>query len=115
MAKTKKNKIAKGKRKDAKISVRSSNHEKVHLLKDIVKFPLSTEKTVRLMEAENKLLFEVSNSATKKEIKDAVEKMFKTKVLKINVVVTPKHKKRAYIKFSPETPAIDIATDLGLI
>lgn len=84
-------------------------------LQDIIKFPLSTEKTVRLMESENKLLFEVARDATKKSIKDAVEKMFNAKVDKVNLLVTPKNKKRAYVKFSPETLAIDIATDLGLM
>ena len=37
----------------------------------IIKYPLSTEKSIRLMEAENKLIFVVNKSATKKEIKKA--------------------------------------------
>ena len=80
----------------------------------IVKYPLSTEKNVRLMESENKLLFVVENSATKKEIKDAIEKMFNVKVDKVNTHIMG-GEKRAYVKFSSETPAIDVATNLGLI
>ncbi|MBD3310427.1 50S ribosomal protein L23, partial [Candidatus Woesearchaeota archaeon] len=82
---------------------------------NIVLNPLSTEKSIKLMDMENKLIFVVSRKAKKQEIKKAIEKMFKVKVVKINTVVTSKGQKRAYVKFSPETPAIDIATNLGLM
>jgi len=82
---------------------------------EIIKNPLSTEKGIRLMESENKLLFVVDRKANKKEIKEAVEKMFKAKVVKVNTLIAPDGKKRAYVKFSAETPAIDIATQLGLM
>lgn len=81
----------------------------------IVKHPLSTEKGIRLMESENKLLFIVDKKATKKDVKEAIEKMFKAKVDKVNTLVGPDGKKKAYVKFSAETPAIDIATQLGLM
>ena len=81
----------------------------------IIKNPLSTEKSIRLMESENTLIFVVDNSATKNEIKGAAEKVFKSKVVRVNTFTTPKGQKRAYIKFSSETPAIDIATNLGLM
>jgi ribosomal protein uL23 len=81
----------------------------------IIKYPLSTEKSLRLMESENKLIFVVSKKAKKSEIKKAIEKVFKTKVLKINTLITQDGYKRAYVKFSMETPAIDIATNMGLM
>ena len=82
---------------------------------DIIKYPLSTEKSIRLMESENKLIFIVDTRAKKKEIKEAIEKAFKVKVVKVNSFVDVKGRKKAYIKFSKETPAIDIATQLGLM
>ena len=82
---------------------------------DVVKFPLSTEKSIRLMESENKLIFVVDRRSTKPEIKKAIEKMFKVKVLKVSTFITPAGEKRAYIKFDEESPAIDIATQLGLM
>jgi len=81
----------------------------------IIKYPLATEKAVRLMESENKLLFVVDNKARKPEIKEAVEKEFKLKVVKVNTLIDRDGKKRAYIAVSPETPAIDVATQLGLM
>jgi len=80
-----------------------------------IKYPLSTEKAIRLMESENKLLFVIDKKATKKDVKEAIEKMFKAKVETVNTLVGPDGIKRAYVKFSNETPAIDIATQLGLM
>ena len=82
---------------------------------NIIKYPLSTEKSIRLMEAENKLIFVVNRDTTKKEIKKAVEDMFKVEVDKVNTFVNADGEKRAYVKFSSKNPAIDVATQMGLI
>lgn len=82
---------------------------------DIIKYPVSTEKAIRLMESENKLIFVVHHKANKSEIKKAVEDLFKAKVVKINTLTLPTGEKRAYVKFAPEQPAIDIATTLGMM
>ncbi len=81
----------------------------------IIKYPLSTEKSLRLMESENKLVFVVDRRATKQEIKQEVERLFKVKVTKINLLLTPKGLRKAYITLSPETPAIDVATQMGMM
>lgn len=80
----------------------------------VIKYPLATEKSIRLMEAENKLIFVVDAKATRPDIKKAVEDVFKVKVDKVNVY-TMKGQRRAYVKFAKENPAIDIATNLGLM
>ena len=82
---------------------------------NILKYPLSTEKSVKLMQAENKMVFIVGRDTTKEEIKKAMEELFKVKVLKITTQIMPSGKKKAYIKLAPETPAIDVATNLGMI
>lgn len=81
----------------------------------IIKYPLSTEKSIRLMESENKLIFVVDKKATKKEIKKSIEEMFKVSVDNVNTFVSPEGEKRAYVKFSQKNPAIDIATQMGLM
>ena len=83
--------------------------------KDIIKYPLSTEKSIRLMESENKLIFVVSKKAKRDEIKKAIEELFSAKVSKVNIFTDVAGEKRAYVKFSDETPAIDIATQLGFM
>ncbi|MBI2523386.1 50S ribosomal protein L23 [Candidatus Woesearchaeota archaeon] len=80
----------------------------------IVKHPLSTEKSIRLMESQNKLIFVVDIDADKGVIKKAVEDMFKAKVDSVRTYIRC-GEKRAYIKFADESPAIDIATQLGLM
>ena len=82
---------------------------------EILQYPMSTEKAVRQMEAENCLIFIVADNATKKSIKWAVEKAFDAKVHRVNTMVTRKGKKKAFVKLKPETPAIDITTALGLV
>jgi len=81
----------------------------------VIKYPLSTEKSIRLMESENKLIFIVDKKATKQDVKNAVEKIYKVKIVKINTLNDSDGNKRAYIKLSQETPAIDLATELGLM
>lgn len=81
----------------------------------VIKYPLSTEKSIRLMEAENKLIFIVDIRARKHEIKKAVEDLFKVKVAKINTLIDMNGRKKAYVKLSDESSALDIATDLGLM
>tara|TARA_Y100000310_G_C20544054_1_gene744740 strand:- start:739 stop:999 length:261 start_codon:yes stop_codon:yes gene_type:complete len=81
----------------------------------ILGFPLATEKAVRLMESENKLIFIVHKTSTKSEIKEALEKEFKVKVQKVNTLFTTKGEKKAYVSLLPDTPAIDVATQLGLM
>jgi ribosomal protein L23 len=95
----------------------SGKRKAVHVKMDpykVVKYPLSTEKSIRLMESQNKLIFVVDMGADKKMIKDAIENMFKAKVDNVRTYVKGREK-RAYVKFSNESPAIDIATQLGLM
>ena len=80
----------------------------------IIKYPLSTEKAIRLMESQNKLLFVVDIDADREMVKNSIEKMFKVKVESVKTYIQ-KGTKRAYIKFSNENPAIDVATQLGLM
>ena len=82
----------------------------------MIKFPLATEKAIRMMESENKLTFVVERKATKPDVKKAIEELFKVKVIKVNTHIAHRTgRKHAVVKFAAENPAIDIATDLGLL
>ncbi len=80
----------------------------------IIKYPVSTERTLRTMEAENKLLFVIDRKATKADVKKAVEALFKVKVVNVNTYIVG-GKKKAYVRLSSENPAIDVATKLGMM
>ncbi|MFH1181871.1 MAG: 50S ribosomal protein L23 [Candidatus Woesearchaeota archaeon] len=81
---------------------------------EVINHMISTEKEIRLMESENKLLFSVSKRAKKQDIKKAIESLFNVKVTKVNTLLKG-GKKRAYVRLSPETPAIDVATQMGMM
>ena len=65
----------------------------------ILKRPLITEKSMQLKESENKIFLEVSPDANRIEIKKAVEKVFKVKVKKVNVL----NKKGKHVMFRSQT------------
>lgn len=84
-------------------------------MNNVIRYPLATEKSIRLMESENRLIFVVESDATKPQIKQAIEESFGAKVTKVRTLNTNDNKKKAFVTFSDETPAIDIATKLGLM
>ncbi len=76
--------------------------------------PITSEKAVRMIEADNTLLFETDRGNKKSGIKKEVEEMFKVKVEKVKVFIRG-NKKCAYVKLDKKNPAIDVATKLGMI
>ena len=82
---------------------------------DVLRYPHLAEKSMNMVELENKLVFMVSRKSTKSQIKEAVEKGFNVKVLSVNVEITRKGAKKAYIKLAPESMASDIASRMGMI
>jgi len=59
----------------------------VHLY-EVLRRPLITEKATLLKEGD-KYAFEVAKEASKPQIKEAVEKIFKVEVVKVNVITVP--------------------------
>jgi len=84
-------------------------------LAKIIVRPLVTEKTVFLVEKNNTLTFIVDIRANKKQIKDAVEKLYGVKVVKVNTLITPRGEKKAYVKLSKEYNAVDVAARIGML
>jgi large subunit ribosomal protein L23 len=82
---------------------------------EVLKHPVITEKTVGVIERENKLTFIVDVRATKHDVERAFEEIYKVKVEKVNVVITAKGEKKAVIKLKPEYKASDIAIRLGIL
>jgi ribosomal protein uL23 len=80
---------------------------------DIIFHPFVTEKTMNFMEKNNALEFVVKRNANKKQIKQAVEEMFETKVDNVNTRIT-KHGKHAIVKFAADVNAEDIGMRIGI-
>ena len=82
---------------------------------DVIKFVLMTEKSVRMVETQNKLVFIVTRSAARDEIKKAVQNAFNSPVMNVKTVIDQSGRKKAYVRFANEGAAGDIAIKLGII
>ena len=89
-------------------------------LYDVIRAPRVSEKTARLQEVSNQYVFEVATTATKADIKVAVERLFAVTVERVNVLnVKGKNKsfrnrtgsrgswRKAYVRLA-EGQAIDV-------
>jgi large subunit ribosomal protein L23 len=82
---------------------------------DTILYPVMTEVTSRILETENKLVFVVNVKATKADVRRAVEELYEVVVEKVNVAITPRGEKKAFVKLHPDYKAVDVAIKLGVI
>ena len=82
---------------------------------NVLMYPYLTEKSTRMIESQNKLVFIVRDRSTKAQIKEAIEAVFAVKVADVNTTSTMRGEKKAYIRLKPEFKAVDIATKLGMM
>lgn len=82
---------------------------------EIVFFPLVTEKSVNMIEAENKITFIVADKANRQDVKRVVQKAYNVKVDKVNIIRDRRGRKKAIIKLAKENKAQDLATKLGVL
>lgn len=81
----------------------------------IFRQPVSSERFYKKMESENTVIFYVDRKANKTQIKKAFEESFNVKPQRINTLITPGGKKKAYIKIPKTSEASEIANKIGLI
>ena len=81
----------------------------------VILYPLISEKAVQLINTRNTIVFIVERQATKSQIKREVEELYNVKVKKVNTLVTPDGRKKAYVKLSDEYDATELAAKLGVI
>ncbi len=61
---------------------------------DVIRAPLLTEKATDLRDKYNKVCFEVATRANKKQVSDAVEKIFNVKVTDVKIINAKEKPKR---------------------
>ncbi|KAJ8122185.1 hypothetical protein ONZ43_g1558 [Nemania bipapillata] len=82
----------------------------------IIVHPLNTESAMKKLEEHNTLVFIVDIASNKAQIKAALKKLYEIDVVKINTLIRPDGKKKAYCKLTPDVDALDIAaTKLALV
>lgn len=80
----------------------------------IILKPYITEKTFAMVENESKICFIVERSASKPEIADAVNTLYKEKVANVNTARTI-YGKKAFVQFENTEKARDLATKIGML
>lgn len=78
-------------------------------------YPLSTEKSIGVIEKGNTITYIVDFRATKAEIKEEFEKRFDVKVAAVRIATTPRNEKKAFIKLAKGSNASEIAMKLKLV
>jgi len=82
---------------------------------EVVFYPLMTESASLMVEKDNKLIFIVNPKSGKSDVKRAVEELYDVKVVKVTVQMTPRGKKKAFVKLDSKFKASDVAIKLGIL
>ncbi|KAI6042635.1 ribosomal protein L23/L15e core domain-containing protein [Pisolithus marmoratus] len=77
--------------------------------------PLNTESAMKKIEEHNTLVFIVDVRSNKRQIKDAVKKLYDVHAAKINTLIRPDGKKKAYVRLTSDHDALDVANKIGFI
>jgi len=70
---------------------------------------------MKKIEEHNTLVFIVDLKSNKRQIKDAVKKLYDVQTSKINTLIRPDGKKKAYVRLTPDHDALDVANKIGFI
>jgi large subunit ribosomal protein L23Ae len=80
----------------------------------ILKYPLTAgEGVLKLIEEQNTIIFMTDLHSSKKQIKQAFEKMYDTKVELVRTQIRPTGDKKAFIKIPKDIEAVELATKIG--
>ncbi len=82
-------------------------------MNSVIETPVATEKTMLLIEKENKLTFRVARTATKKQVAKEVAERFSVEVDSVNILFDKKGKK-AVVKLKEGSSAEEIGTRIGI-
>ena len=81
----------------------------------IIMFPMMTERSVNMIENENKLVFIVDRRANKLQIAAAIKELYEVEAESVNTLITRKGTKKAFVKLTDEYDASDVAIRLGIL
>mmetsp|Transcript_43809 Transcript_43809/g.124913 ORF Transcript_43809/g.124913 Transcript_43809/m.124913 type:complete len:87 (+) Transcript_43809:2-262(+) len=81
----------------------------------IIQYPVTTESAMKKIEEINTLVFIVDIQASKLKIKEAVKAMYDVTCAKVNSLIRPDGKKKAYVRLTQDYDALDVANRIGII
>jgi len=81
----------------------------------VIQCPLTTESAMKKIEEINTLVFLCDTRATKPQIRRAVQELYDVKTLKVNTLIRPDGKKKAFVRLTSDYDALDVANRIGII
>jgi len=81
----------------------------------IIRSPLTTESAMKKIEEINTLVYLVDPRATKRQIKDAIKKLYDVQAAQVNTLIRPDGVKKAYVRLTADYDALDVANKIGII
>ncbi|NHI83189.1 MAG: 50S ribosomal protein L23 [Candidatus Thorarchaeota archaeon] len=81
---------------------------------EIIIRPVITEASLESVDSHNRLTFYVNRRANKNTIRWAVETLYEVVVEKVNTLILPDGRKKAFVRLAPEYSAAEVATNLGI-
>jgi large subunit ribosomal protein L23Ae len=76
---------------------------------------VNSEGAIKKIEDSNTLVLKVDIKANKRQIKDAVKKLYDVDVLKVNTLIKPDGTKKAFVRLTADHDALDVASRVGYI
>ena len=82
---------------------------------EIILYPMMTERSVYMIENENKLVFVVDRRANKGDIAKAVRELYGVEAESVNTLIARSSNKKAFVKLKDQYDASDLAIRLGIL
>jgi large subunit ribosomal protein L23 len=82
---------------------------------DVIKYPMMTERSVSMIESENKLIFIVNREADKDDIAKAVKELYEVEAETVRTLITRQGEKKAFVKLKAGFNASEVAIKLGIL
>ncbi|XP_955378.1 60S ribosomal protein l25, putative [Theileria annulata] len=81
----------------------------------IVRYPLTTESAMKMIEELNTLVFVVDPRANKAKVAKAVSQLYDITPVHVNTLIRPDGQKKAFVRLSADQDALDVANKIGII
>ena len=81
----------------------------------VIEYPLVGESASKLMEDQNTLVFIVGLKTTKHDIKRVFTQRYDAEIRKVNTLIRPDGKKKAFITLKGDQAAVELGSKIGII
>jgi large subunit ribosomal protein L23 len=82
---------------------------------EVILFPVMTERSVYMIENENKLVFMVNRNANKHDVAEAVRVLYGVQTESVRTLITREGTKKAFVRLKEGEDASDLAIRLGIL